>query len=82
MREKSKYWGKPAQPLRHPYVEFEGTPLWRATKKALSDLEANQDLALIEWHQYVVGYVCKKLATAGVVVPQALRTKARKRRGV
>jgi hypothetical protein len=61
----SKYWGKPSDQPRHPYVEFENTPLWRAVKKALRDMEENQDLALNEWHQYVVGYVCKQLAVRG-----------------
>jgi hypothetical protein len=48
-------------------MEFEGTPLWRGVKKALSDLEQNQDIALHEWHQYVVGYICKQLSQGDLV---------------
>ena len=66
LRKKSEYWGRPKSGLVHPYAAFEGTPLWRAVKKALSDLEKNQDIELKEWHQYVVGYVCGSLSKAGV----------------
>jgi hypothetical protein len=75
----SKYWGKPSHQPRHPYVEFENTPLWRAVKKALRDMEDNQDLAINEWHQYVVGYVCRQLAVRGVVTPQAVQKTLRRR---
>ncbi len=54
MREKSKYWGKPSSAPPHPYREYEGTRLRKSVKKALADLEKNQDIALTEWHQYVV----------------------------
>ncbi len=78
-KEKSRYCGKALAGLRHPYVEYENTPLWRATKKALFDMQENQDLLLNEWHQYVVGYVCKQLAKKDLVKPEALQKPARKR---
>ena len=71
-RKKSQYWGKPINAPRHPYVEFEGTPVWKAVKKAVLDLDENQDLDLTEWHQYIVGYICKKLAAADVVTEESL----------
>ena len=49
----------------HPYVDYEGTPVWRTAKKAIADLEDNRDLTITEWHQYVVGYLCKQLAKKG-----------------
>ena len=66
-------WGRPDNAPKHPYVAFEGTPVWRALKKAMEDLDENQDLELTEWHQYVVGYACKVLARRGVVAPKALK---------
>jgi hypothetical protein len=61
-KKKSICWGSVPKETTHPYVEFEGTPLWSAVKKAVKDLEDNQDLTLTEWHQYIVGYICKQLA--------------------
>jgi hypothetical protein len=78
-KEKSRYWGNARAGLCPPYVEYENTPLWRATKKALSNMEENQDLLLNEWHQYVLGYVCKQIAMKNLVKPEALQKPARKR---
>ena len=80
MREKKQVLGQPFEALRHPYVEYENTRLWRATKKALTDLEENHDLTISELHQYVVGYVCKQLATKGLVTREAVRKPARRKR--
>ncbi len=71
LRKKSRYWQRPKDAPAHPYVEFEGTPLWRTVKKALSDLEKNQDVELKEWHQYVVGYICKQLSKDALVTRKA-----------
>lgn len=43
----------------HPYTRWEGTPLWRVIDKAVCDLIQNQDLVEDEYHEYVVGYICK-----------------------
>jgi hypothetical protein len=67
MREKSPYWGKPKNAPVHPYTAYEGTPLWKALKKALISLDRNQDISLTEWHQYVVGYLCQELNKQQVV---------------
>jgi hypothetical protein len=82
MRTKNKYWGKPVSGPRHPYVEYEGTLLWRAARKALADLENNEDLTISEWHQYVVGYLCKQLASKGLVNRRAVQQVMRRRRAV
>lgn len=44
---------------RHPYMDFENTPLWRAVDRAVTDLIGNQDMAEDEYHEYIVGYICK-----------------------
>ncbi len=43
----------------HPYVRWEGTPLWRAVEKAVADLVQNKDLVEGEYREYIVGYICK-----------------------
>jgi hypothetical protein len=43
----------------HPYVRYARTPLWRAIDKAVTDLVGNQDIAEDEYHEYIVGYICK-----------------------
>jgi hypothetical protein len=45
----------------HPYLDWEGTPLWKAVEKAIADLVENQDLIENEYREYIVGYVCKKI---------------------
>jgi hypothetical protein len=50
----------------HPYVALEGTPLWRVVDAALGELEANHDLEVTTARAYVVGYLCQRLATAGL----------------
>jgi hypothetical protein len=51
----------------HPYIEFEGSPVWNVVEQAISDLEKNQDLKLTELPEYIVGYICKKLAEEGML---------------
>jgi hypothetical protein len=43
----------------HPYVRWEGTPLWKAIQKGVADLVENQDLVENEHREYIVGYICK-----------------------
>lgn len=44
---------------KHPYMEFERTPLWGAVEKGIQDLIDNQDLVATEHREYIVGYLCK-----------------------
>ena len=44
---------------KYPYTRWEGTPLWQAIDKAVCDLIQNRDLVEDEFHEYVVGYICK-----------------------
>jgi hypothetical protein len=43
----------------HPYIRWEGTPLWRAIEKGITDLVGNQDLIEQAPREYIVGYICK-----------------------
>ena len=43
----------------HPYVRWEGTPLWNAIEKGVADLVKNHDLIEKEHREYIVGYICK-----------------------
>ena len=77
---KVNYWKRPANAPAHPYVDLEGTPLWLAVKKAVGDLEENQDLVLTEWHQYVVGYICKSISKRKLATSNALSKPQKKRK--
>ena len=50
------------QPMSHPYVRFENTPLWVLIDAELSALEENGDLELTTARRYVVGSLCQRLA--------------------
>jgi hypothetical protein len=63
----------------HPYVNFEGTSLWRAVDRAIADLEQNQDLKLTELREYIVGYICKQLKRRKLVQESAIEIKGRRR---
>lgn len=43
----------------HPYSRYERTPLWRAIDRAVMDLVGNRDMVEDEYHEYIVGYICK-----------------------
>ena len=43
----------------HPYVRWEGTPLWNAIEKAIADLAKNHDIVEETGRNHIVGYVCK-----------------------
>jgi hypothetical protein len=46
----------------HPYVQFEGTPLWRVIDRAVAGLERNTDLTLTTAREYVIGYLCRQVS--------------------
>ncbi len=45
--------------MKHPYTEFESSPLWSVVDSALSDLEENQDIQITTHRRYVIGYLVK-----------------------
>ncbi len=57
---------------KHPYIEFEGTPLWLTVKKTISNLKKNQDLKLTTCNHYVVGYICKQIAHGNLATKESI----------
>ena len=55
-----------------PYDEYRHTPLWQAVASALSELEANREVAISTGREYVIGYLCRELAAKQVVAADAL----------
>jgi hypothetical protein len=47
--------------MKHPYIEFENTALWKAIDIEIADLEKNKDLQLSTAREYVIGSLCQKL---------------------
>ncbi len=46
---------------KHPYMDYENTPLWKVVNKSLAEFEENQDIKLFTPREYVIGYVCKQI---------------------
>jgi len=47
---------------RHPYMDYEGTPMWSWVRKGIRDLVDNKDLTEHEDRNYIVGYICKVIS--------------------
>ena len=58
----------PARPL----AEYRHTPLWRALRKALADLEANHEIVVETAPEYVIGYLCQELIAKRIVTEDAI----------
>jgi hypothetical protein len=50
-------------PSKHPYREFEGTREWAAIDRAITNLVSNKDIEETTARKYIVGYLCKALAS-------------------
>jgi hypothetical protein len=64
--------------LTHPYSQYEGTDLWRTLEQALTELQANRDLAITTAPEYVVGSLCQALSSKSDVSPDGLSLEARR----
>jgi hypothetical protein len=49
---------------KHPYSEFEGSREWTAINQAITNLVANRDIDKKTAREYIVGDLCKALASA------------------
>jgi len=58
--------------MSHPYTEFEHTALWKAVDAALAELEQNRDVKLSTAREYVVGYLCQRLAGQKLVTDDSV----------
>jgi hypothetical protein len=61
------------QDVNHPYIEYEGSALWRTIDAEIGALEDNQDLALLTARTHAVGAICRRLGEAGLILLHALR---------
>jgi hypothetical protein len=52
----------------HPYVKYDGTAAWKAIYAALEQLVLNDDIQEQTPREYIVGYIIKSLANAGVAI--------------
>ena len=60
--------------MKHPYLDFENTVVWKELQSELEELIENQDIQLTTANQYVVGSICRRLRDAGLLREQiALR---------
>lgn len=50
----------------HPYEAWEGTRVWSTLEAALAELVENQDLKEMTRREYIVGFLAKRLAEAGI----------------
>ena len=46
----------------HPYENFENTDLWKKLDQVINELVENQDIKELTKREYIIGYICKKLA--------------------
>jgi hypothetical protein len=53
--------------MKHSYAEFEKTALWKTVQKALDELETNKDLKITTKSEYVIGFICQKISTKGLL---------------
>ena len=65
--------------MRHPYEQYENTPVWRALDAEIAALEANADVALTTARSHVVGALCQRLDRARLLSPDATHPAERSR---
>ncbi len=53
--------------IEHPYKDFETTHLWDVVDTAIDDLVENTDIQETTHRNYIVGYLCKKLAESNLI---------------
>ena len=54
--------------MSHQYTELEETALWETVDSAFAQLELNRDVQLNTAREYVVGYLCQRLARRGLTI--------------
>lgn len=51
----------------HPYKKFEESPAWECLEAGIASLADNQDIQELTDRRYIVGYLVKQLAEAGLI---------------
>jgi hypothetical protein len=52
----------PQSAKQHPYVEIEGSVLWRKVETMIAALVRNGDLKELTAREYIVGAICQAIA--------------------
>jgi hypothetical protein len=51
-----------------PYDEYRDTPLWAAVEATIAELVATRELTVNTAPEYVIGFLCRELATKNVIL--------------
>jgi len=62
MDKKSKQMRLGDPNYRHPYMDYEDTPMWSWVWRGIRDLANNRDLTEDANRHYIVGYICKTIS--------------------
>ena len=54
------------------YEEYRNTPLWHALASVVADLESSGEIKVETAPDYVIGYMCRELASKWVIASAAL----------
>lgn len=58
--------------MPRPFEEYRDTLLWRSLAGAIAELEASREIRIDTAPEYVIGYLCRELASKWVVASSAL----------
>ena len=78
MDRKTRTKSHDAKEPRHPYENYASTEMWKTLDRAIDDLVKNRDIVETTRHVYIVGYLCKAVASS--YGKQALFLRQKRRR--
>lgn len=58
--------------MARPFDEYKDTPLWHGVAAALAELVETREIAIATAPDYVIGYLCQRLAATRLATPAAL----------
>jgi len=61
--------------MAHPYIQFEDTELWHAVERAVSMLEADDQIDITKSRESVIGFICHQLDARGLVKPDGFESR-------
>ena len=48
--------------MKHPYEEYENTPIWTFVNEAVQQLTVNRDIQLLTSEEHVIRYLCQQFS--------------------
>ena len=54
------------------FEQYRHTALWDAVEAAVSELQATREIAVSTAPEYVIGYLCERLAARQIVTPAGM----------